>query len=250
MAFFSCRKFPGKIGSMASLFVSLTSAFTLTICPLSLAQTTLVDDRDNRTYPLVQINGTTWMAGNLEVDTELSYPLSPEQQSKAPALRGRYYHVSELGTICPAGWELPDTEDWLGYFEHLVGSGDSDVTLKFVGDVKHFMIDGYYPGIDLFEKDNPLNLLPTGRTEGDEFFLPDDYADYWTMDPPSYESEGKKHSGPDHVHVMPEVVPGKTHIHIRQNSFTNIHSHKHHLDPGKEKQLRRFMVRCVKIVLE
>jgi hypothetical protein len=56
----------------------------------------------------------------------------------------------------------------------------------------------------------------------------------------------KAHGRKDHVHIMPGVIKGKTHIHIRPDSFTNIHAHDHHLKPKQEKKLRRFMVRCVK----
>ena len=78
----------------------------------------------------------------------------------------------------------------------------------------------------VFKKGNPLNLNPTGRIDGGKFNVPDVYADYFTTD-------------------SKETFKGKSHIHI-MNIYTTVHSHEHNLQPEKENELRKFMVRCVK----
>jgi hypothetical protein len=99
--------------------------------------------------------------------------------------------------------------------------------------------------IDLFGEQNPINLMSNGRVEGGEYFFYEDMADYWVKDPPNFNT-GDRNNRPGLVHVLPKVYDGTTHIHIRSKVLTNIHSHKHHLDPKKERKLRKFMVRCVK----
>lgn len=205
---------------------------------------TLLDIRDNKIYHTKEINGTIWMIDNLDFVTDLSFGIPPEK--KELSLRGRYYYLTELDSVCPIEWQIPDPEDWLGYFEYL--ANENDILLEFTGHWSNFTFSGYKGKINLFSDDNPLHLGPTGRYEGTMFNIPNDYADYWTLDAPTYQTvNNEDHGGSDHVHIMSGVVKGKTHIHILPNSYTNIHAHDHHLNPKKKKKMRRFMVRCIKI---
>ena len=207
---------------------------------------TLLDIRDNNIYNTKEINGTVWMLDNLDFVTNLSFDIPPEK--KEFQLSGRYYYLSELDSVCPVEWQLPDPEDWLRYFEYLVHTKSTDMVLEFTGELTNFTFSGYKGKIDLFADDSPLHLGPTGRYEGTIFNRPNDYADYWTLDAPTYQTvNNKEHGDSDHVHIMSGLVKGKTHIHIRPNSFTNVHSHDHHINPKKKKKMRRFMVRCIKI---
>ncbi len=209
-------------------------------------QSELIDCRDSLSYKVVEIQGTLWMAENLIFESDRSSPLSPEQEEQQPNLSGRFYHVDEIDSICPCGWKLPDAEDWIDYFSYLSNAVDQQTKLSV--DKVHIAFLEYESHLDIFSANpdsNPLNLVPTGRWEGGQYYLPGNYADYWTLDPPNF-GEGDRNTRSGLVHVIPEVYEGKTHIHLRQNGFTNIHSHKHHLDPKKEKKLRKFMVRCVK----
>ena len=206
----------------------------------------LTDVRDNKIYQTTEINGTVWMLDNLDFVTEQSFEPTTEQRSTYN-IKGRYYHLSEIDSVCPIGWQLPDPEDWLRYFEFSAKQQDPNVDIEFTGQLTNFTISGYKDKIDIYGKDNPLYLAPTGRYESTNYNTPNDYSDYWTFDAPTYQTMiNKVHDGEDHVHIMPGVIKGKTHIHIRPDSFTNIHSHDHHLKPKQEKKLRRFMVRCVK----
>jgi hypothetical protein len=150
-----------------------------------------------------------------------------------------------LDSVCPLDWRLPDPEDWIIYFNYLVVNLPDPAQVKLSVDKMHIAFMEYSDDFNIFSENNPLNLIPTGRLEGGDYFLPDDYADYWTHDPPNF-NPGNRNERPGVVHVIPEVYDGKTHIHLRKDGFTNIHSHKHHLNPKKTKKLRKFMVRCVK----
>ena len=130
---------------------------------------------------------------------------------------------------CPTGWRLPDTKDWIDYFNFLVKESPKKVKLKTVAledENYYFGFVNYEKRIDLFKKGNPLHLNPTGRIEGGKFNRPDMYADYFTTD-------------------SKETFKGKSHIHI-MNAYTTVHSHEHNLQADKEDELRKFMVRCVK----
>ena len=215
---------------------------------LATAQEQLVDCRDQQVYWTVEIKGTLWMTQNLNLETRLSTGLSQEQLAEHPDLTGRYYHVFEVDTICPCGWRLPDAEDWINYFDYLATNYSDSGQIKLSVDDAHVAFMGYHESFDLFGQHNPIQLGSNGRVEGDQFYFYPDMADYWTKDPPNF-NEGSRNNRPGLVHVIPDVHDGTTHIHLRADGFTNIHSHQHHLNPKKEKKLRKFMVRCVKAVV-
>jgi uncharacterized protein (TIGR02145 family) len=225
--------------------------YGFTICFLltaltSFCQEFLTDCRDNKNYKVVEINGTFWMAQNLAFESSLSSPLSEEQRAKQPGLTGRYYHLDELDSVCPCDWKLPDAEDWIDYFNYLAVQQTDSLQIKLSVDKAHIAFMNYDHEINIFSESNPLGLIPNGRMEGDQYYLYEGLADYWVLDPPNF-GNGERNQRTGLVHVIPEVFDGKTHIHLRTKGVTNIHSHKHHLDPKKEKKLRKFMVRCVSI---
>lgn len=219
--------------------------FFLLGCLGAHCQDLLTDCRDSLNYKVVDINGTLWMAENLNYGSDLSSALSEDQLAKQPNLSGRFYHVNEIDSICPCEWRLPDAEDWIDYFEYLSSTNPNNPQIKLTVDKNHIAFFDYDDHINIFSEDNPLNLVPTGRLEGGQDYPPDNYADFWTQDPPNF-GEGERNNRSGVVHVLPETEDGTTHFHLRKNGLSNIHSHKHHLDPKKEKKLRKFMVRCVK----
>lgn len=191
---------------------------------------TLTDLRDNKTYRTKVINNTTWMLDNLDYEANYSVGLTDEQktQFKKFNLQGRYYHYINSDSVCPSGWRLPNTQDWIDYFEFLVSESPKKVKLKTTAieeENYYFSFLNYEKRLDLFREGNSLNLNPTGRIEGKKFNAPDVYADYFTTD-------------------SNETFKGKSHIHI-MNIYTTIHSHEHNLQLDKEDELRKFMVRCV-----
>ena len=231
---------------MISPMKGLATIYFVLVTLVCDGQSVLIDCRDSLSYRVIEIRGTLWMAENLVFNSKLSSPMSAEQKEKQPNLSGRFYHVNEIDSICPCDWNLPDTEDWINYFSYLSDSARQQTKLSF--DKSHIAFHEYENHTDIFSdnhESNPLNLIPTGRWEGGQYYSPDNYADYWTLDPPNF-GEGDRNARSGLVHVLPEVHEGRTHIHFRAKGFTNIHSHKHHLDAKKEKKLRKFMVRCVK----
>jgi uncharacterized protein (TIGR02145 family) len=192
---------------------------------------TIMDSRDEKTYRTTKINNTLWMLDNLDYFTEMSNGLTSQQIETYSKfnLHGRYYHFLEVDSVCPPGWRLPNVQDWTDYFNYLVKDHRPRVKLEVlvVDDPNHYTsFINYSKRIDLFKPGNPLNLNPTGRIEGTVFNIPDVYADYYTRD------DRETFSGRSHIHIM--------------NVYTTIHSHEHNMQPDKEEELRKFMVRCVK----
>lgn len=192
---------------------------------------TLTDLRDNKKYATKEINNTTWMLDNLDYQANFSVGLTERQKIdfKKFNLHGRYYHFVNADSVCPSGWRLPSTQDWVDYFNFLVKESQKKIKLETIALEKenyYFSFLNYEKRLDLFKEGNPLKLNPTGRIEGGKFNDPDVYADYYTTD-------------------NKETFKGKSHIHI-MNAYTTIHSHEHNFQLDKEDELRKFMIRCVK----
>jgi uncharacterized protein (TIGR02145 family) len=204
----------------------------MTMTVNSYCQVDLVDSRNGKVYRTKVIGNTTWMIENLDYNQTNSVGLTQEQidRFKEFNLHGRYYHFENVDSVCPNGWRLPTTQDWSDYFDFLVKESPRKVKLKTIARQEenyYFGFLNYEKRLDLFKVGNPLNLNPTGRIEGGKFNAPDVYADYYTTD-------------------SKETFKGRSHIHI-MNIYTTIHSHEHNMQPDKEEELRKFMVRCVTI---
>ncbi len=77
------------------------------------------DSRDNKSYFTVKIDSQTWMAQNLNYDTEKSFWHNNE--SGYGAYFGKLYKWEDAQNVCPDGWHLPSLEEWSTLIEHETG---------------------------------------------------------------------------------------------------------------------------------
>ena len=133
----------------------------------------LTDSRDGQSYKIVKIGTQTWMAQNLNYETENSDCFNDRAVNCAEY--GRLYTWNEAMKVCPAGYHLPDTVEWKTLFAIMGGQAVAGKSLK---SQTGWLGNGN--GMDSFG----FNALPAGEKE---FFggygVGDKYAYFWSFVP-------------------------------------------------------------------
>lgn len=93
---------------------------------------TFTDPRDKKTYKTVKIGTQTWMAQNLAYKTSTGCWSYNNDQSIV-ALYGYLYDWNTAKTVCPSGWHLPSTDEWIILANYLGGATVAGGKLKEKG---------------------------------------------------------------------------------------------------------------------
>ncbi len=166
----------------------------------------LVDKRDNHVYPVTLIQGTLWMAKNLNYQTKNSWCYDNDYSNCA--LGGRLYSWAaamgkseeECGRgkncnatgeliqgICPEGWHLPTMDEFhtlssiAGFKEQCEGNGPDEGPCWHEGTANnlHDSWDPNFPARDTYG----FNAQGAGTRQYDGQFVGlGDYGFYWTSD--------------------------------------------------------------------
>ena len=131
---------------------------------------TLTDLRDGQTYKTVTIGTQTWMADNLNYETENSYCYNDDPSNCSKY--GRLYTWAAAKTVCPSGWHLPSTTEFKTLFTAVGGSSTAGTVLKSTG--------GWYNdgnGTDAFG----FSALPAGsRGYYGGYDYEGSFAEFWS----------------------------------------------------------------------
>ena len=107
-----------------------TTLLTLTIFAIfaTACSESFTDPRDGKSYGIVKIGEQTWMADNLNFETEGSY--CPDGDRRNCDRYGRLYTWEIARTACPEGWRLPDNADFATLIETSGGVALAGESLK------------------------------------------------------------------------------------------------------------------------
>ena len=115
------RRTAGRVfGAVAAVVLLSVSAVN--------AQGSFTDARDGKTYRTVQIGGQTWMAENLNHQTDKSVCYANEESNCQKY--GRLYYWDDAMKACPAGWHLPSDAEWTALTDFVGGREVAGTKLK------------------------------------------------------------------------------------------------------------------------
>ncbi|MBO6136258.1 MAG: hypothetical protein J6P30_06705 [Fibrobacter sp.] len=89
---------------------------------------TFTDSRDGKTYKMVKIGEQTWMAENLNYQTETSFCYNDD--TTQCSVFGHYYSRAEALNACPDGWHLPSNEEWDTLIAEVGGPDSANAKLR------------------------------------------------------------------------------------------------------------------------
>jgi uncharacterized protein (TIGR02145 family) len=130
---------------------------------------TLADSRDGQTYKTVKIGDQVWMAENLNYENGNSMCYSDDSTKCGKS--GRIYTWDAAKEVCPSGWHLPDTTEWVALFSAVGTRGMAGRNLK---STTGWADNGN--GVDAYG----FSVLPIAFWDVSEFIDRDEFAMFWS----------------------------------------------------------------------
>lgn len=173
---------------MNSKMIIVTLLSALAVVSHAAPQTgSMTDSRDGKKYKTVKIGNQTWMAENLNYRIMDSWCYDDHQQNCTKY--GRLYTRKSVSQVCPNGWHLPDSLEFITLINELGLRVSKHVikkdTVDLIEDVGNYLksTTGWNNngnGSDLagFSAIPGGNLIPNTY----RFYGLGDYAHFWTSD--------------------------------------------------------------------
>lgn len=158
------------LSSSSEINESSSSIAPVTVDPSTVVVDSITDDRDGKIYKTVTIGSQTWMAENLNYETENSFCYNDDPANCATY--GRLYKWTAAATACPTGWHLPSTAEFETLITAVGGQSTAGKMLKST--------TGWY-GSDNGTGAYAFSAQPAGlRGNYGGYFNEGDYAYFWS----------------------------------------------------------------------
>ncbi len=140
----------------------------------------ITDSRDGQKYVTVKIGAQTWMAENLNYETDNSWCYNDDPGNCE--IYGRLYEWETAKTACPPGWHLPNDAQWNTLTDYLGGMSVAGGKMKSTGTIED--------GTGLWKAPNNsatnssgFSGLPGGFLRGNfgDFIGLGSYAVWWSL---------------------------------------------------------------------
>ena len=149
----------------------------------------ITDERDGQTYQTVTLGDQTWLAQDLNYETD-NNSWCYQDKSENCDNYGRLYTWEEALTACPAGWHLPSDEEWATLIKYLDPKADSNAVgveseiagsmMKTRGTLEKgtgLWLDSDTPGTN----SSGMSVVPGGaRWPDGAYLILNMHAIYWT----------------------------------------------------------------------
>ena len=128
LAFVACSGESSSVPTSGNSFYRNENGSVSTPQNINYSNESLTDSRDGQVYNVVTIGYQTWMAQNLNFETDSSscYNDSTEYCDKY----GRLYTWAAAMTACPSGWHLPSKLEWEILLTAVGGASTAEPALK------------------------------------------------------------------------------------------------------------------------
>ncbi|MBK8802272.1 MAG: hypothetical protein IPN71_09500 [Fibrobacteres bacterium] len=160
----------GQAALRVQLGVPGTVAFVVSYVDTATGRIT--DPRDGFRYKVRWIGRQRWMMANLgDCDSCLT--------------KGRIYPYEKMDTLCPVGWHVPDTSEWLRLFRAVAGGGSDKEGLYRLKN--HYGWNGYGNLLGRWSGDNAigfgLNSSHVALESIGEIYNGEEFGQYLTSTP-------------------------------------------------------------------
>lgn len=180
-----------------------------------------LDERDNITYSIVEVNGTTWFQENIRYQTPNSF-CQGDKLKVEHCQYGNYYPYTELEEVCPSGWHVSTLKEWEDIINYLISIDSVEQTVN-KDSIENGTVIVLIDPIHILNEASPLLLKELGWVQGNRL-RKKQLATLWIKNETTNDA--------------------RYHVHFSDNGYSK-HAHAHNIQETKRKN-RRFSVRCVK----